>query len=153
MHHPDWQYLYRRSFRIADLKRNTRSNLFQQDTGNTRIKFVCKTIAMFKGWEHRSLFVNSLAVGGYEKKLGKGWLSKNVENVEKYVALRKRIQPRPLSASFLKRQPSTVCMMMVMLLPERPDGPLPWRNRSEGTYWQKPSCRLCTASPRLASYP
>ena len=47
-------------------------------------KLVCKMIAAFKGWNHRSSFVNSLAVGGYEKKMGKAWLSKNVENVEKY---------------------------------------------------------------------
>lgn len=47
-------------------------------------KFVCKTIAAFKGWTHRSNFVNNLAVGGYEKKMGRAWLSKNVANVEKY---------------------------------------------------------------------
>lgn len=47
-------------------------------------KMVCRMIAAFKGWSHRSAFVNSLAVGCYEKKLGKAWLSKNVENVEKY---------------------------------------------------------------------
>lgn len=47
-------------------------------------KLVCKTIALFKGWKHRSNFVNSLAAGGYEKKMGRAWLSKNVANVEKY---------------------------------------------------------------------
>lgn len=47
-------------------------------------KLVCKIIAAFKGWSHRSAFVNSLAVGGYEKKMGKAWLSKNAENVERY---------------------------------------------------------------------
>ena len=47
---------------------------------------ICKLIAAFKGWEHRSNFVNNLAVGGYEKKLGMAWLSKNVENQEKYLA-------------------------------------------------------------------
>jgi len=47
-------------------------------------KLVCKMIAAFKGWEYRSNFVNSLAVGGYEKKLGKGWLSQNEENVKQY---------------------------------------------------------------------
>ena len=47
---------------------------------------ICKIIAAFKGWEHRSNFVNNLAVGGYEKKMGLEWLSKNVENQEKYLA-------------------------------------------------------------------
>ena len=47
-------------------------------------KLVCKIIAAFKGWSHRSTFVNSLAVGGYEKKMGKTWISKNAENVERY---------------------------------------------------------------------
>ena len=47
---------------------------------------VCKMIAAIKGWDYRSKFVNSLAVGAYEKKLGDAWLSKNPENVEKYNA-------------------------------------------------------------------
>ena len=47
---------------------------------------ICNLISAFKGWEHRSNFVNNLAVGGYEKKLGMAWLSKNVENQEKYLA-------------------------------------------------------------------
>lgn len=47
-------------------------------------KLVCKVIAKLKGWEYRSSFVNSLAVGGCEKKLGAAWLSKNPENVTKY---------------------------------------------------------------------
>ena len=49
-------------------------------------KLVCKAIAVFKGWEHRSDFVNSFVVGGFEKKMGKGWLSRNEENVRKYAA-------------------------------------------------------------------
>ena len=47
-------------------------------------KIVCKVLAKFKGWEHRSNFVNSFVVGGFEKKMGKGWLSRNEENVRKY---------------------------------------------------------------------
>lgn len=49
-------------------------------------KLLCKVLAAFKGWEHRSAFVNSLSVGGFEKKLGKGWLSKEESNVRKYEA-------------------------------------------------------------------
>ena len=49
-------------------------------------KLVCKVIAVFKGWEHRSDFVNSLVIGGFEKEMGKGWLSKNEENVKTYAA-------------------------------------------------------------------
>lgn len=49
-------------------------------------KLVCKIIAVFKGWEHRSEFVNSLVIGGFEKKMGKAWLSRNEENVKAYAA-------------------------------------------------------------------
>lgn len=49
-------------------------------------KFVCKVIAAVKGWNYRSKFVNSFAVGGYEKKMGLAWISRNPENVEKYGA-------------------------------------------------------------------
>ena len=47
-------------------------------------KLVCKLLAAFKGWEYRSDFVNSLVIGGFEKKMGKAWLSKNEENVKAY---------------------------------------------------------------------
>ena len=47
-------------------------------------KLVCKLIAACKGWEHRSPFVNSLVIGGFENEMGKGWLSRNEENVKKY---------------------------------------------------------------------
>lgn len=47
-------------------------------------KMVCKVIAAVKGWNYRSKFVNSLAVGAYEKKMGSAWLSRNPENVKKY---------------------------------------------------------------------
>ena len=49
-------------------------------------KLVCKVIGTVKGWYYRSEFVNNLAVGSYRKKLGEAWLSKNLENVEKYAA-------------------------------------------------------------------
>lgn len=49
-------------------------------------RLVCKIIAAIKGWDYRSKFVNSLAVGGYEKKLGAAWLSRNPENVERYTS-------------------------------------------------------------------
>lgn len=47
-------------------------------------KLICKVIAAFKGWEHRSKFVNSLAIGKFEKEMGMGWLSRNEENVRNY---------------------------------------------------------------------
>ena len=47
-------------------------------------KLVCKMIAAGKGWYHRSQFVNGLAIGAYEKKLGLGWLSVNEANVRAY---------------------------------------------------------------------
>ena len=47
-------------------------------------KLICKIIAAFKGWDHRSDFVNSLAIGKFEKEMGKGWLSRNEENVKTY---------------------------------------------------------------------
>lgn len=49
-------------------------------------KGICQVLAMVKGWRHRSQTVNGMVVGGYEKKLGLGWLSKNEENVAKYAA-------------------------------------------------------------------
>ena len=48
-------------------------------------KGLCRVIAMFKGWRHRSALVDSFVNGGFEKKLGMGWLSKNEENVRQYV--------------------------------------------------------------------
>lgn len=47
-------------------------------------KFICKILAKIKGWNYRSRLVHSMAVGGYEKKLGAGWISKNEENVKRY---------------------------------------------------------------------
>ena len=56
----------------------------QPDTILSGGKLVCKLIAAFKGWEHRSDFVNGLVIGGFEKEMGKGWLSRNEENVKYY---------------------------------------------------------------------
>lgn len=56
----------------------------QPDIAMSGGKLVCKIMAAFKGWEYRSDFVNSLVIGGFEKKMGKAWLSKNQENVETY---------------------------------------------------------------------
>lgn len=47
-------------------------------------KLACRLIASMKGWNHRSKFIHSMAVGAYEKKLGAAWVSKNPENIEKY---------------------------------------------------------------------
>lgn len=47
-------------------------------------KGICRAIAAVKGWRHRSTTVNGMAVGGYEKKMGPGWLSKNEDNVVRY---------------------------------------------------------------------
>lgn len=50
---------------------------------------VCKTLASIMGWRHRSAFVTSLVLGNNNIKFGKSggyeWLSRNEENVEKYV--------------------------------------------------------------------
>lgn len=50
---------------------------------------VCKGIALFRGWHHRSALVDGMAFGSYNKKFGKAtgkeWLSRNPQNVECYV--------------------------------------------------------------------
>ncbi len=45
---------------------------------------ICKLISMVKGWDYRSMFVDGMAGGSYEKKMGKGWLSQDKENQEVY---------------------------------------------------------------------
>lgn len=47
-------------------------------------KLLCRLIASWKGWRHRSDFINGFVCGGFEKKLGLAWLSKNEENVRRY---------------------------------------------------------------------
>ena len=49
-------------------------------------KGVCALLAKVRGWRHRSELVNGMVTGGYEKKLGLGWLSKNEENVARYAS-------------------------------------------------------------------
>lgn len=49
-------------------------------------KAICQVVAKVKGWRHRSQLINGMVTGGYEKKLGLGWLSKNEENVRRYEA-------------------------------------------------------------------
>lgn len=51
--------------------------------------FMCTVISKFKGEKHRSNFINNMGMGTYNKKFGakdgKEWLSRNKENVEKYI--------------------------------------------------------------------
>jgi len=47
-------------------------------------KLVCELVALVKGWDYRSKLVDSFGAGGYAKKMGMNWLSRNEENVEKY---------------------------------------------------------------------
>lgn len=47
---------------------------------------ICKVISMVKGWSYRSMFVDGMAGGSYEKKMGRGWLSQDKENQVEYEA-------------------------------------------------------------------
>ena len=47
---------------------------------------ICKIISMFKGWDYRSMFVDGMAGGSYEKKMGRAWLSRDKENQDVYDA-------------------------------------------------------------------
>lgn len=52
-------------------------------------KMICKLISALKGREYRSKLVDSMAVGGYDKRFKgetdtSGWLSRNAENGQKY---------------------------------------------------------------------
>lgn len=49
-------------------------------------KMVCKLIGTLKGWNYRSAFINNMVIGGYEKKMGKAWLTKDQTIVDKYTA-------------------------------------------------------------------
>lgn len=53
-------------------------------------KFMTRLVALFKGWKHKSKFIDNLAFGAYNKKFEKrtdfDWLSENKENVDKYIA-------------------------------------------------------------------
>lgn len=52
----------------------------QPDMILTGGKLICKVIAMVKGWNYRSMFVDGMAGGSYEKKMGKAWLTREEEN-------------------------------------------------------------------------
>ena len=56
----------------------------QPDIVLTAGMLVCRIVAHFKGWKHRSKLIHSFATGAYEKKLGAAWLSKNPENVKRH---------------------------------------------------------------------
>nr|MCR4855131.1 lysophospholipase [Erysipelotrichaceae bacterium] len=52
---------------------------------------ICKMIALFKGWRHRSQFVNNMAFGAYNKRFEPArtrsdWLSKDEKLVDWYVS-------------------------------------------------------------------
>ncbi|MCQ2400612.1 MAG: alpha/beta hydrolase [Lachnospiraceae bacterium] len=53
-------------------------------------KSLCTIIASFKGWHHRSPFIDNMAFGSYNsgfgEKGGTDWLSVNKENVDRYNA-------------------------------------------------------------------
>ncbi|MCM1438864.1 MAG: alpha/beta hydrolase [Roseburia sp.] len=53
-------------------------------------KFITRLVALFKGWRHRSKFVDNAAFGSYnnrfEKRTPFDWLSANPENVDNYIA-------------------------------------------------------------------
>lgn len=51
---------------------------------------ICRIVALFKGWRHRSLFVNNIAFGSYNKqfepvKTRADWLTRDESVVEKYI--------------------------------------------------------------------
>ena len=52
-------------------------------------KFLCRLIAIFKGWRHRSNSINNLAVGGYNKRFqpivtGHEWLCRDDKQATRY---------------------------------------------------------------------
>lgn len=53
-------------------------------------KFITRLVAVFKGWRHRSKFIDNTAFGAYNKKFEHrtrfDWLSVNPENVDNYIA-------------------------------------------------------------------
>lgn len=64
----------------------------QQPAGVLRIgKMLCKSIAAFKGWRHRSSMINNIAFGSYNKAFEPArtpvdWLTKDESIVDKYIA-------------------------------------------------------------------
>ena len=53
-------------------------------------KFITRLVATFKGWKHRSKFIDNTAFGSYNKKFENrtafDWLSANQQNVDNYIA-------------------------------------------------------------------
>lgn len=53
-------------------------------------KFMTRLVAAFKGWKHKSKFIDNLAFGAYNKKFEKrtafDWLSADPKNVDNYIA-------------------------------------------------------------------
>lgn len=52
-------------------------------------QFLCRGVALFRGWKYRSTFIDRLSFGGYNKrfrkdKTGATWLSANAENCRRY---------------------------------------------------------------------
>ena len=47
-------------------------------------KTICRIIAAFRGWHHRSALVSSFVTDGYKRKYGLGWLSDNEVSNEAY---------------------------------------------------------------------
>lgn len=52
---------------------------------------LCKIMALFKGWYYRSKFIDSLGMGGYNKKFGepggREWISRDSEKIKKDMTL------------------------------------------------------------------
>jgi alpha-beta hydrolase superfamily lysophospholipase len=64
---------------------------FQASIVTSTAKAITALVALFKGWNYRSKFVNNLAFGSYNKKIENvrteyDWLSQNADNVDKYIA-------------------------------------------------------------------
>ena len=47
-------------------------------------QFICRMIALVKGWHHRSALVSAMVTDGYQRKYGLGWLSKNEDSNRAY---------------------------------------------------------------------
>lgn len=63
---------------------------FQPAAATNAGKILSRLIALFKGWDYRSKFIDRLAFGGYNKKFegrtSLDWLSANSQNVDNYIA-------------------------------------------------------------------
>ena len=47
-------------------------------------QLVCRIIAAFRGWRHRSALVSAMVTDGYKRKYGLGWLSNNEDSNRAY---------------------------------------------------------------------